>query len=68
MLLILLCFLTTSEADIAGVAVEDDPYHQYSIIICFHVTDATEGQSDRTVSEVEMHMKQRDGIPHSKSK
>jgi len=35
--LILLCLPTTSEADTAGVAVEDDPSHQYSVIFCCHV-------------------------------
>jgi len=34
---------TMSEADIGGMAVEVEPYHQYSIIFSCHVTDGSRG-------------------------
>ena len=37
------------------------PFHQYSIMFCGCVT-AAEGQSDRMVSDMEVHMKQKCGI------
>ena len=36
---IFLCFVTRSEADIGGMAVEAEPSHQYSIMFCCHVMD-----------------------------
>ena len=41
MLLILLCWPTTSEEDVGGMAVQ--PFHQYSITFCSHVTDGSSG-------------------------
>ena len=39
--------------------VEVEPSHQYSVKFCCVQQMATEGQSNRMVSEVEVHMKQR---------
>ena len=40
---ILLCWSTTSEADVGGMAVEVETSHQYSITFCCHVTDSSRG-------------------------
>ena len=40
---VLLYRLMVSEADIGGMAVEDEPSHQYSITCCCHVTDGSTG-------------------------
>ena len=40
---ILLFWLTMSEADVGGVAVEVEPSCQYSIMFCCHVTDGIRG-------------------------
>ena len=39
MLPILLCWLTMSEADVGGMAVEVEPSHRYFITFCCYVTD-----------------------------
>ena len=41
MLPVLLCWLTMSEVDIGGVAVEAEPSHQYSVTFSCHVTDGS---------------------------
>ena len=38
---ILLCWPMMSEADVGGMAVESEPFHQYPIIFCCHVTDGS---------------------------
>lgn len=43
MLSILLCWLIMSEADVGGMAVEGEPFQQYSITYCCHVTDGRKG-------------------------
>jgi len=46
---ILLCWLTTPEADVGGIAVEVEPFHQHSATFCCCVTDGNRGalwQSD----------------------
>ena len=40
---ILLCWLTMSEVNVGGMAVEAEPSHQYSIIFCCRVTDSSNG-------------------------
>jgi len=40
---ILLCWLTTSEVDVGGMAVKIEPSHQYPITFCFCVTDGSRG-------------------------
>ena len=40
---ILFCWLTTSEADIGGIAVKAETSQQYSFICCCHVTDGSRG-------------------------
>ena len=37
------CWLTTSEVDIYGMAVDDEPSHKYSVTFCYHVTDGGRG-------------------------
>ena len=59
MTLVLLSWPTMPEADVGGMAIEVEPSHQYSIVFCCVQQMATEGQSNRMVSEVEVHMKQR---------
>ena len=39
----LLCWPTTSEVDVGGVAVKVEPSNQYSIAFCCHVTDGSRG-------------------------
>jgi len=39
---VLLCWHATSEAN-GGMAVEDEPSHQYSSTFCFTVTDGSRG-------------------------
>ena len=58
--LILCCWPAMSEADGGGTVVGVEPSHQYSIPFCCHV--AAEGRSDRMVSDMEVHMKQRRGM------
>jgi len=41
MLPVLLCWLTMSEVDIGGVAVEAEPSHQYSVTFSCDVTDGS---------------------------
>ena len=43
MLPILLCWPTTSEADVCGIAVEVEPSHQYPVTCCCHVIDDSRG-------------------------
>jgi len=50
-----------SEADAGGMAVESEPFHQYSLIFCCNVW-AAEGRYDRTVSDMEVLMEQWDVI------
>jgi len=40
---ILLCWPTTSEVDVGGMAVEVEPYRQYYVACCCHVTDGSRG-------------------------
>ena len=40
---VLLSWPMTSESDAGGMAVEVEPFHQYSIIFCCHVTDGSRG-------------------------
>ena len=40
---VLLCWSMTSEVDVGGMAVEDEPSHQHSITFCCHVTDGSRG-------------------------
>ncbi|MEQ5146204.1 hypothetical protein ABN231_18085 [Proteus mirabilis] len=40
---VLLCWPTTSEVDVGGMAVEVEPSHQYSITFCCCVTDGSRG-------------------------
>ena len=40
---ILLCWPTTSEADVGGMAVRVEPSHQYSVKFCCRVTDGSRG-------------------------
>ena len=56
---ILLCWPTTSEADVGDVAVEVEPSHQYSVKFCCRCTDDSRGHSAKMVSEMEVHMKKR---------
>lgn len=56
---VLLCWPTISEVNVGAVAVEVEPSHQYSVPFGSVQQMATEGQSNRMVSEVEVHMKQR---------
>jgi len=56
---ILLCWPTTSEADVGDMAVEVEPSHQYSVKFCCCATDDSRGQSNKMVSDMEVHMKQR---------
>jgi len=48
-----------SEAEVGGVAAEAEPSQQYLIIFVAAWQMAAEGQSDRTVSVVEVYMEQR---------
>ena len=50
---VLLCW-TTSEADVGGMAVGIEPFHQYSVTCFYNETDGRKGQSD-----MEVWMKQR---------
>jgi len=40
---ILLCWHTTLEADVGGMAAEVEPSHQYPITLCCRVTDDSRG-------------------------
>ena len=39
----LLCWLTVSEVDVGGMAVDGEPSHQYPITRCCRVTDGSRG-------------------------
>lgn len=52
---ILLCWLIVSEADVGIMAVEFEPFHQYSIT---SYCCAAERQSDKMAFDMEMHKKQ----------
>jgi len=41
--LVLLRWLTMSEVDVGGMAVEVEPFHQYPVTFCCHVTDGSRG-------------------------
>jgi len=41
----LLCWSMVLEVDVGGMAVEVEPFHQYSITFCCHVTDGNRGSS-----------------------
>jgi len=56
MLSMLLCWPTTSGADVGGMAAEVESSHQCSITFCCW---GAEGHSDRMASDVKVHMKQR---------
>jgi hypothetical protein len=45
-----------SEANVVDMAVEVEPFRQYSVKFCYR---ATEGQSDKMASDMEVRMKQR---------
>jgi len=53
---ILLCWPMTSEADICGMEVEVEPFHQYSIAFCCCVTDGSRGQSEKMEFDLEAKM------------
>lgn len=53
----LLCWPTTSKADIGMV--EAEPSRQYSITCCCYVMHGSSGASDRMASDIELGMKQR---------
>lgn len=40
---ILLCWPMRPEADVSSMTVEAEPFYQYSITLCFHVTDCSRG-------------------------
>jgi len=40
---ILLFWPTISEADVDGIALEAEPFHQYFITFCCHATDGSRG-------------------------
>lgn len=40
---ILLCWPTTPEVGVGGVAVEVAPLHQHSVMFCCHATDGSRG-------------------------
>jgi len=48
----------TSEADVGGMAVEAEPFHQYPITFCCCVTDGSRGTVWQMESDMEVHMKQ----------
>jgi len=50
------CWPTTSEVDVGVIAVEVEPSHQHPITFCWQM--AAEGQSDKMVSHMKVHMKQ----------
>ena len=54
---ILLCWPVSSDADVGDIAVEVQPFPQYSITFCCHVMGA-EGQSDDMVPDMKVHVKQ----------
>ena len=39
----LLCWPMTTEADAGGMAVQVEPFHQYSVTCCCHVTESSRG-------------------------
>jgi len=41
---ILLCQPMTLKAEAGGVAVEDEPSHQYHIAFCCHTTNGSKGE------------------------
>jgi len=43
----------TSEVDVDAMAAEVEPPHQHPIMVCSHVTDHSEGSSEKMVSDVE---------------
>jgi len=51
---ILLRWPMTSEVDVGGMAIKDEPSHQNSSTFCHHVTDGRRGASD-----MGLDMKQR---------
>jgi len=56
---VLLCWLTTSEADAGGMAVEVEPSANIPLHYVAVWQMTAEGQSDRVVSVMEVHMEQR---------
>ena len=40
---VLLYWPTMSEADVGDMAIENELYHQYSVIFCCYVADGTRG-------------------------
>ena len=55
---ILIYWSMTLEVDVRGMAVEVEPSRQYSITFCCRVM-AAEEQSDRMVSDMELHVKEK---------
>ena len=43
--LVLLCWPMMSKADVGDMVVKAEPFHQYSIKFCCHVTDGSRWQS-----------------------
>ena len=41
---ILLCWLTASQTDVGGMAIEVEPSHQYYITCCYRATDGSRGE------------------------
>ena len=56
---IFLCWPATSETDVAGMALEVEASHHYSVTYCCHVADSSKGQSDKMASDIDVWMKQR---------
>ena len=55
----LLCWPTMSEADVGDMAVEVEPFCQYSVNFVAMGQMTAEQQSDKMASEMEVRMKQR---------
>jgi len=58
---IILCQPTTSEVDVGLIAVEVEPSHYIPLHVVAVQQMAAEGQSDKMITEMEVHMKQRCG-------
>ena len=56
---ILLCWHTTLEADVGGMAAEVEPSHQYPITFVAVQQMAAEGQSDKMTSDMQVCLKQK---------
>jgi len=56
---IILCWPTTSEADVGNVAVEVEPSRQYFLNFVAVQQMTAEGQSDKLISNMEVRMKRK---------